>query len=213
MAIKIAVVSQKGGVGKSTLSRLLGVEYARQNWEVKIADMDNKQSTSFAWNTRRLQSNSKPEVSVEQFSSVEKVLKYDSIMDLIIFDGEPHSTVKTLEMAKKSDIVIIPTGTSIDDLDPTIKLCHELKNKGIDRKKIFIVLSRVGSSEPDIESAKDYIQLSTYQLLINRIEEKTAYRTMNDEGKSLTETQYRTLKAKANSIVEEISERINELTN
>ena len=37
MALKIGVVSQKGGVGKSTLCRLIACEYARNGWNVKIA--------------------------------------------------------------------------------------------------------------------------------------------------------------------------------
>ncbi|MGI2299158.1 hypothetical protein [Candidatus Cardinium hertigii] len=41
MAVLIGIVSQKGGVGKSMLSRLLATEYARVNWSVLIADMDN----------------------------------------------------------------------------------------------------------------------------------------------------------------------------
>jgi len=40
MALVIAVVSQKGGVGKSTCARLIAREYAQAGWNVKIADLD-----------------------------------------------------------------------------------------------------------------------------------------------------------------------------
>jgi chromosome partitioning protein len=40
MAVIIAMVSQKGGIGKSTLSRLIAREYANAGWSVKIADLD-----------------------------------------------------------------------------------------------------------------------------------------------------------------------------
>jgi len=36
----IAIASQKGGVGKSTLARLIAREYAQAKWNVKIADLD-----------------------------------------------------------------------------------------------------------------------------------------------------------------------------
>jgi chromosome partitioning protein len=209
MAKKIGVISQKGGVGKSTLARMLAVEFAANQWEVKIADMDTSQSTSFAWNSRRLQAEIKPEISVEQFASVEKVMKIEQAYDLLIFDGAPHSTIQTLDIAKLSDVVVVPTGTSLDDLEPTIKLCHELKKKGIEREKIFIALSRVGNSQTDIANAFEYIKLSGYNHLKNYIEEKTAYRLMNDEGKSLSETTYKSLKEKVDLVVEEIGSKLN----
>jgi cellulose biosynthesis protein BcsQ len=48
MAI-IALISQKGGVGKSALARLLAVEFLRAGWAVKIADLDTMQGTSTKW--------------------------------------------------------------------------------------------------------------------------------------------------------------------
>jgi Mrp family chromosome partitioning ATPase len=46
MTLMIGMVSQKGGVGKSTMSRLVAREYAAAGWEVKIADLDVSQGTS-----------------------------------------------------------------------------------------------------------------------------------------------------------------------
>ena len=40
MALIIGVVSQKGGMGKSTIARLIARELAAQDWEVKIGDLD-----------------------------------------------------------------------------------------------------------------------------------------------------------------------------
>jgi cellulose biosynthesis protein BcsQ len=52
----ISLVSQKGGVGKSAVARLLAVEFARAGWSVKIADLDTMQGTA----TRRNASSSRP---------------------------------------------------------------------------------------------------------------------------------------------------------
>jgi chromosome partitioning protein len=67
MALIVSFVSQKGGVGKSTLSRLLAREFASLGWSVKIADLDISQGTSFQWRARRLASAVEPDVPVEQF--------------------------------------------------------------------------------------------------------------------------------------------------
>jgi len=40
----LSLISQKGGVGKSALARLLAVEFAKAGWSVKIADLDAAQA-------------------------------------------------------------------------------------------------------------------------------------------------------------------------
>ena len=50
----IAFVSQKGGVGKSTMSRALAREAANNGLKAKIADLDTQQGTSVDWHRTRL---------------------------------------------------------------------------------------------------------------------------------------------------------------
>ena len=49
MPYKIAMVAQKGGVGKSTLARMIAVEAAKGGLQAKIADLDTQQSTCVHW--------------------------------------------------------------------------------------------------------------------------------------------------------------------
>lgn len=213
MPLKIGVVSQKGGVGKSTLCRLIAREYARAEWNVKIADMDLKQSTSFNWNARRMQNNIQPEIAVEQFARISQALRIQDSYDLIVFDGAPHSSSMTLEIAREVDLVVLPTGTPVDDLEPTLRLAHELKQKEVPREKLAVALCRVGDSERELEEAREYVKLTGYYLLPGEIPEKTAYKLASDEGKALSETQFSTLSEKAKQFVEHIEARIEQLTN
>src|SRR5215472_15220723 len=100
LAIIVSMVSQKGGVGKSTLARLLAREFAAQEWRVKIADLDISQGTSFQWRARRLQHQIDPDVPVEQFGRVDQALKIDGQYDLLIFDGAPHASQTTRAIAQ-----------------------------------------------------------------------------------------------------------------
>src|ERR1700730_3665795 len=118
MALIVAMVSQKGGVGKSILARLLATVFAAQGWTVKICDLDISQGTSFQWRARRLQHNIEPDVPVEQFGSISKALALADQYDMLVLDGEPHSTGKTKDIAEKSELTVIPTGLSLDDLCP-----------------------------------------------------------------------------------------------
>ena len=208
MALKIGVISQKGGVGKSTISRLLAVEYARNKWEVKIADMDLSQGTVTEWNRTRMENGVEPKIAVEQFMTVKDAIKQDTYYDLVVFDGEPHSTKKTLEIAEVSDFIILPTGVTVDDLLPTIKLAHELKKNGIDRKKIGVALSRVGDSQAEADGAREYIEEAGYHFL-GMIQEKTSIGQAHDSGKAANETAFKTVNQTIDQFVQAIVDRMN----
>lgn len=204
MAKSIGNISQKGGVGKSTMSRAIAVEYARSGWEVLIADMDPSQGTSIEWNSRRLEGNIEPVITVQQFSSVDRVIKIMDNYDLVIFDGAPHSTRMTEQIAKISDFVILPTGNSLDDINPQIKLAHELVKSGVKKKQIAFVMSRIGDSEIENEESIEYLEQTGYGLFKTGIPEKRGYRKAHDEGRAITETSYKSLNKKANDLIQEV---------
>lgn len=205
MALKVGIVSQKGGVGKSTFTRALASEYSKNEWSVLIADMDSKQGTSFEWNSRRLQKEELPFIAVQQFSNINQVNKIADNYDIIFFDGAPHSSKETLEISANCDLVILPTNTSLDDLTPQVRLAHELKNKGLQKEKILFLLSRVTASKVEIDETIEYINTAGYKVLKNHVQEKTAYRQAMDLGLSITETKYKTLNQKADDIVQEVA--------
>lgn len=209
MALKIAILSQKGGVGKSTLSRLLAVEYARNDWQVKIADMDISQGTVTEWNRVRMKHQVAPTIAVEQFMMVKDALKQEAHYDLLIFDGEPHSTKKTLDIAQESDFIIMPSGVTLDDLLPTIKLAHEFKKNGIDRKKIGIALTRVGDSQGEINGAREYIEEAGYHCL-GTIQEKTSIGQAHDGGRAANETAFKSVNQYTDKFVQAIVDRLRE---
>ena len=88
--------------------------------------MDISQATNFNWASRRLQNSIFPEIPVQQYGSVSKALSEAESLDLLVFDGAPHSTQATKQIASVSDMVIIPTGLTLDDLEPAVLLAHEL---------------------------------------------------------------------------------------
>jgi chromosome partitioning protein len=200
----ISFVSQKGGTGKSTLARLIAREYAQANWTVKIADLDISQGTSFNWQSRRLQHGVEPVVAVERFGTVEQAPKIAAHVDLLILDGPPHSTSGTLRIAQASDLVILPTGLSLDDMQPSVLLAHELVKKGIVKAKIAFALCRVGESEVEIIEAENYILEAGYHVLPGAIPEKIAYRRASDAGRALTETRFPSLNARSDELVQAV---------
>lgn len=212
MTLVIACVSQKGGVGKSTLARMLAREYAANEWSVKIADMDSKQLTSTRWNARRNDNGFQPEVEVQNHKTVSQALRTAQSYDLLVFDGKPHSSVETLEIAKQAGIILIPTGYSLDDLEPTITLANDLVKGKVSRQKIHVVFSRTGNSESEAQEARDYVQTAGYQTISGELPERTTYRRASDLGKAATETTHSSTNQYADQVVQSIVDRINDLT-
>ena len=211
MATVIGMVSQKGGVGKSTLARLIAREYAGAGWTVKIADLDVSQGTSFNWQARRLQHGIEPAISVERFGTVEQALKQKNHYDLLILDGPPHSTAGTLRIANEADLLVLPTGLALDDMEPSCLLAHELVKKGTPKAKLAFAFCRVGESEQEIAEARDYITQAGYRVLAGNVPEKIAYRRASDEGKTLTETRFGSLNHRGDQLAQSIVDLVTKL--
>lgn len=209
MAKKVGVISQKGGPGKSTVSRVVAREYAAANWQVKIGDFDIKQGTCAKWKMRRERNALEPEIAVETFRTLTQALKVESLYDIFIFDGQPHSMSSTLEIARVSDALILPTGLSADDLEPNVLLAHELVDEKIPAEKLAFVLCRVGDSETEIVEARKYIEKAGYKVLENELPEKTGYRRAMDAGRAITEALHPSLRLKAEKFAQSIVDFIN----
>lgn len=212
MTITIGIVSQKGGVGKSTIARLISREFAQNDWAVKIADMDIQQGTSFQWYKRRAANGFAPDIRTETFRNVNQALKDSGNFDLFIFDGAPHATTATRDIASVSDIVILPTGLAVDDLEPQVLLAHDFVKSGIDREKLAFVLWRVGDSKAEIKDAREYIERAGYCVLDGEVPDRTGYRRASDAGRAVTETSYPKLNHRADTVAQSIIDAISTIS-
>jgi chromosome partitioning protein len=203
----ISVISQKGGVGKSSISRTIAVEFTRAGWKTLLADTDPGQATASGWvENRRRQADIKPDVSAQVFHSTHQALMAAPDVDLLVIDGAPHATQGTLEAAIHSDLIIIPTGSSLDDMEPGIFLAKELA-KSLNSYNIVFVLYRT-TSVNQVHEARETITGHGFTVLEGHIPMKTGYITALDTGRCLTETLYPALNNYAIQVVNSISVRI-----
>jgi len=203
----LGLISQKGGVGKSTLARAIACEAQKADLNVKIADFDLQQGTFTKWHQRRLQSNLTEVGSVEMFKSVKTALEAAEGFDMMIMDGEGRASEKTLEIAKVADLVIIPCGVSNDDTEPTCELAKALVDKGIPRSKIVVTLSRVGS-DASANRAREDIQARGFTVVDGYIPEKTSYADAQYIGKSILETRHKSVNDKSQTFIDTLIEII-----
>lgn len=208
----IACLSQKGGVGKSTLARLIATTYCQAGWKVKIADFNVKQKTCLDWSLLRERQNIAPLVPAEAYNDPVRALKDNEDHDMIVFDGKPDSDTQTIRIAQESDVVIIPTGVSADDLVPQVRFAQELKQRGIHTKKILFVINKATESNLAIEDARNFIEAAGFENSRLPIYMKTAYINAQNTGRCISETEFATLNARSTSLAQDIVNHVQALT-
>lgn len=207
-AYRIAMVSQKGGVGKSTLARIIAVEAAKSGLNTKIADLDTQQTTSTQWSARRAENGYEPHIRSEPFRSVRAAIADSEQFDVYIFDGAPHSSAETREACRAAHMIIIPTSEGLDDLQPSVVLANNLLQANIPPSRIAFALCITSNSERELAAAREYLGQTPYGILDGEIPFRSSFKTALDKGKAVTETPYPTLRAKADAMAQGIIDAV-----
>ena len=205
----VSFVSQKGGVGKSTLARLFAVgatEEAVGRYRALLADFDLEQLTCVEWNAARLRAAIEPEIDARAFKSLKKLRKTHGDVEFIIADTRGLADDLTKELAEESDVVFLPTGTSLDDLRPTLALAHKLAKRGAEGR-VVVVLSKVGRSEPQLARATEAIAEAGFELLAEHWPLRDGFQTDLDAGRAGRETRYAQLRETADKMEEALLQR------
>lgn len=211
MTYIVGMVSQKGGVGKSTLARMMAREFVAGELRTKVADLDTQQQTCTNWAGRRAENGIEPEIQVQSFASVRSALEEAGRFDALILDGKPNASEQTVEIAKASDLVVIPTGQTLDDLHPGVVLAHSLRKKGVPAAKLAFVMFKTTGSDRENAAARQYVSEAGYLVLDGEVSVSTAYGSASDMGKAITETSFRTLNERAARLAQSVIDRIAEL--
>ncbi len=207
MATVIAFISQKGGVGKSTLARALAREAAASGLKVKIADLDPDQATILDWHKVRTQRAIDPPLSVELFRTAAQALAGAEGHDLLVIDGPAKASGGTTEIAKRADLIVQPTGAARDDLNPAIRVFHGLVKQGILPDRLVFALNRIGT-ESEAEAARAYLHEAGYVALPGYLPERPAYRLAQNEGYAVTETRFQGPKERADALIQALINKV-----
>ena len=204
----LSFLNQKGGVGKTTIARAVGVEFVKNNWDVHVADLDRSQKTFFEWAQLRKEDGKKPPIEVAVYGEPKTALKNSDNTDLLLIDGKAFADKHVIEIAEASDLIIIPVGISFDDVKPSLELAVELTNKDIPREKMVFVVCKVpeGGDKEAMKTRKTITNWG-FDVVQGWIPFKAAYSQAMDKGLSLTETPFKSLREKADGIIQQIVDR------
>ena len=207
----ISLISQKGGVGKSALSRLIAVEYAKSGWSVKIGDLDTGQGSTAKWKARRDQHGIEPEIPVEKYATVERAIKDAEHYDLMVLDGPAFAERRGLSMARVSELIIMPTGYSLDDMEPQIETAYELEDNGVDSDHIVFVFCRTEGSVSEDAAARAYLKKARVNILDPVFLERPSIRQAHNMGKAASEVSFPSIKSKILPLAQAIADKLNQI--
>lgn len=204
---RIACVSQKGGVGKSTLARDIAVQFSINKWDVRIVDLDDRQTTSIIWQENRIRGGFTPPIHVYGCKNADTALSVNGC-DLVVFDGKPYSDHETRKIAESSDLVVIPTGPSLDDLYPQVLLAHELIKTRMWASRILFVLNSITSDldGKEVAEAREFLDKAGYRVAKSVIMRRSSFGQAQSRGQSISEVSAPTLRAQAVGVIEEIGQ-------
>jgi len=206
MPVVVSFVSQKGGVGKSTLARAL-LAVAGHGMRCRLADLDPQQASVTEWERARQRTGSGAECEVIAYKTPEQAIADGREMDLLIIDAPAGASPDTLRIAQRSHLVVQPTGASLDDLRPAILTFHELVKAGIHRERLAMAICRVLSAGEETRT-RQAIQQAGYEALAGAIPERIAYREAQDRGQAITETQNAKLNERADALIEALLRKV-----
>jgi chromosome partitioning protein len=200
MAVVLALISQKGGVGKSTLARALGAVAAAAGLKVRIADLDPQQGTVVRWEQARRMQPQLPTLDVRGYVGVEAALAEAADLELLVIDAPGRTNETTATLARVSHIIVQPTGPSVDDLHPAVLLFHELVAAGIDKSRLVFALTRTLNTREE-RDARAYLEAAGYMVLPGALPERSGYRDAQNRGRAVTETDAKDLNRRADDLI------------
>ncbi len=111
----LAILSRKGGTGKTTLATHLSVAAERAGHTTALIDLD-PQSSSAKWRDNR--DGDTPAVISTHSERLQNILELaeENGATLAILDTAPHTEIAALDAARVSDMALVPCKPSLIDL-------------------------------------------------------------------------------------------------
>lgn len=165
----IAIISQKGGSGKTTIALHLAVASSNSGLNTALIDLD-PQASATKWADRR---NKELPVVLSAHASrlhyeIQRVKETGG--QRLFLDTAPHSDSAALEAAKVADLVLIPCRPAIFDMEAISNTLSLVQTTGT---PIFVIMNAVAPQGQEAEEAKDAIGELNVQVcpiqLVNRI--------------------------------------------
>ena len=180
----VAIISQKGGAGKTTLALHLAVAAHLAGLDAGLIDLD-PQGTAETWGSWR--QDQPPAVIGAKAATLQRTLDRAKTAgaDLVVIDTPPLAQAEARAAAEASDIVLVPCQLRIFDLDAIKVTAGLLKSAG---KPAFVVFNRTPSRAPLLYAqGVEAVTGMGLQAAPVMLVERAAYHHAEQEGKAAQE--------------------------
>jgi chromosome partitioning protein len=179
----IAVISQKGGSGKSTISVHLAVAAQIGGLRVAIVDLD-PQATARKWGDKR--EAPEPEVVGDHAERLPQLVEAAAAngADLLIIDTAPNADRASLAAARAADLVLIPCRPAAFDLD-AIEATRDLAE--IAKKPAWVVLNSAPIRSAITEEARRGLEEKGARVAPQVVHVRVAYSHSVIDGRTAME--------------------------
>ena len=179
----MAVMSQKGGAGKTTLVVHLAVEAHRRGIRVEIIDTDPQQSAG-VWS--RARGGESPIVTHVQPTRLGPALdqRASAGVELVIVDTAPHAGPDAVDVAKLASRVLIPVRPGVFDLAAARQTIEIVREAGVDS---MLVLSACPHRAPEIAMAREALAMSGLPVAATAIGDRRSFSRAIQTGRAVAE--------------------------
>jgi chromosome partitioning protein len=187
----VALLARKGGTGKTTLAVHLAVLAAESGRHVLIVDTDPQHSAGDWRRAREADTPRLVECDAKRVPEVLELARQEGI-ELVVVDTRPSVEAETVEIARLSDLVLIPTGTGILDLRAIAATADVVRSLRTGTRETLIVLNGVQPSPGFGENALTFEArraLAAYRVPVAEVAigRRVAFAHALIDGRSVTE--------------------------
>ncbi len=168
----VAILSQKGGTGKTTLTLHLAVAAERAGQSAAVIDLD-PQASAAEWKDSR--SAETPVVVPVPSTRLPRALEAARAggATLTLIDTAPHATDVALAAAEAADLILIPCRAGILDLRAIGTTARAVKLAG---KRAFVVLNAMPSRAPYVlADARSAVAVHGLEVAPITMQQRAAY--------------------------------------
>ncbi|MHA0033958.1 nucleotide-binding protein [Deinococcus sp. PESE-13] len=173
----IAITSEKGGVGKSTLAVHLAGALTERGLDAALIDEDGRVGSSLRWARRREEGLGFPVLDADEVKP-----KKLAALDAVLIDTEGRPRRKDLRaLAERADLILIPSGPTMLELEATRELLDFFEDEGAARR-VRVVLTRVPPTGQAGEQAREDLRDDGWTVCNTALRSYTVYQKAAELG-------------------------------